>query len=92
MRGCFEEWKTVLKSNGYCVLVIGDNCSREERDNLPRDIANIAVVEVGGYAVVNEYVDLIPNNRRVRRGITGSKSETILVLRNIERRGKPSTH
>lgn len=88
MRKCLRRWKRVLAVNGHCVLVIGDTCSREDRGNLPDLLAAIAT-DVG-YVLVSRYVDAIPNERRVRRGIIGSSSETILVLRNSELRPAPS--
>ena len=81
MRRCFTKWKTVLKPSGCCVLVLGDACSRVDRWNLPEAVVRIATKEVGGYSVVCEYTETIPNERRVRRGIIGSASETIVVLR-----------
>lgn len=86
MRKCFQAWRTLLRPGGYCVLIVGDNCSREGRKNLPQDVAHIATSEVGGYKLVTERTDAIPNNRRVRREFVGSTAETILVLRNISGR------
>jgi len=86
MRRCFTKWKTVLKPSHCCVLVIGDACSRVDRGNLPQVVARIATEEVGGYSRVCEYTETIPNERRVRRGIVGSASETIVVLRNLRTR------
>jgi hypothetical protein len=84
MERCFKRWRTALKHNGYCVLVIGDECSREDQENLPEQVAQIATDRYG-FTFVSEQVDQIPNERRVRRGLTGSTSETILVLRNTRR-------
>ena len=81
MDRCFRRWRTILKPNGYCVLVIGDACSREGRTDLPNLVAQIATAKAG-YSLVCRHTDAIPNERRVRRGIVGSASETILVLRN----------
>jgi hypothetical protein len=78
---CFARWRVILKRNAYCVLVIGDACSRVDRSNLPTDVARIATEE-HGFSLVSARTDEIPNERRVRRGIIGSTSETILVLRN----------
>jgi len=83
MRRCFTKWKEILRSRHCCVLVIGDACSRVRRPNLPQLISRIATEEVGGYAPVCEHTETIPNERRVRRGIIGSASETIVVLRNL---------
>jgi hypothetical protein len=82
MEKCFRQWTTVLKRGGHCVLVVGNECSREGRDNLPNEVAELAVTKIGSYSLVSKHSELIPNDRRVRRGITGSTSETILVLRN----------
>lgn len=82
MRRCFTTWKTVLKPYHCCVLVIGDACSRVGKGDLPQVVSRIATEEIGGYSQVLEHTETIPNERRVRRGITGSASETIVVLRN----------
>lgn len=81
MERCFKRWRNVLKPGGYCVLVIGNECSREDRRDLPRDVIQLATTTVGGYSVLSQHTEAIPNDRRVRRGISGSTSETILVLR-----------
>lgn len=81
MRRCFVRWRKLLVTNGYCVLVMGDSCSREGHSDLPTVVSDIATKEAG-YVLVSQYTDTIPNERRVRRGITGSTSETIIVLRN----------
>lgn len=85
MRRCFTRWKTVLKPNRCCVLVIGDAFSQVAKANLPDVVARIATDEVGGYLRVCEHTEVIPNERRVRRGIMGSASETIVVLRNASK-------
>lgn len=84
MRRCLRCWSRLLAVNGHCVLVIGDTCSREDRTNLPNVVA--AIAKKAGYVLVSQHADAIPNERRVRRGISGSSSETILVLRNSKLR------
>ena len=81
MDRCFRRWSTLLRPAGYCVLLMGDTCSREGRSNLPSLVADIAT-ERAGYALESQHTDIIPNERRVRRGLVGSSSETILVLRS----------
>jgi hypothetical protein len=88
MRRCFIKWKAILKPSHYCVLIIGDACSRANRRNLPQVVSRIATEDVGGYSLVCDYTEKIPNERRVRRGIIGSSSETIVVLRNMVARTK----
>jgi hypothetical protein len=55
---------------------------------LPERISAIATQKVGGYVHIHDHTEAIPNERRVRRGLTGSTSETILVLRNKKPKGK----
>ncbi len=88
MRQCFIKWKTILRPQKYCVLVIGDASRQVEDGNLPEIISRIATHEVGGYSHVHDYTETIPNERRVRRGLTGSTSETIVILRNNASRAK----
>ena len=84
MEKCFRRWRMLLSPGGYCVLVIGDKCRRSRRTELPSTVANIAAM-TAGFSVVSSYEDTIPNKRRVRRGLSGSSSEIILVLRNSRR-------
>jgi hypothetical protein len=83
MERCFVLWKKVLKPDGICVLVVGNEASRTGRDDLPGMISRLAAKDVGGYVHVCSHTEVIPNERRVRRGITGSISETVLVLRRL---------
>ena len=82
MQQCFQKWKSVLKPQKYCILVVGDGSSEVRHANLPELISRIATNEVGGYTHIYDHTEAIPNERRVRRGLTGSTSETIVVLRN----------
>lgn len=88
MRQCFIQWKTILKPQKYCILVIGDTSRGVEHGNLPEIISRIATDEVGGYSHIHDHTEAIPNERRVRRGLTGSTSETIVILRNNAARAK----
>ena len=80
-RACLRNWKSILIPNGLCVLVVGDTYSRQYNMQLPDVIIQIAIQETGGYSVVHKYSEPIPNDRRVRRGCSGSLRETVLVLR-----------
>ena len=90
IRDCFLTWRTVLKPQRYCILVVGDGSSEVEKANLPEIISHIATHEVGGYVHIYDYTEAIPNERRVRRGLTGSTSETIVVLRSDAPRARSS--
>jgi hypothetical protein len=85
MDRCFKSWRSTLKCKGTCILVVGDVCSREGYSNLPMNVAKLAT-ENYGFTLVSSATDQIPNERRVRRGITGNTSETIIVLRNNSQR------
>jgi hypothetical protein len=82
MRKCFTKWQVVLKPKQYCILIVGDGSSELKDGNLPERISSIATKEIGSYTQIHGYTEAIPNERRVRRGLTGSTSETILILRN----------
>lgn len=81
MRDCFHLWKDVLRPGGRCVLILGDSHSHLYRAALPEVIKHIATAEVGGYAIDCQYTENIPDARRVRRGLSGNRLETILVLK-----------
>lgn len=81
MERCFVTWRDVLKPKAYCVLVLGNECSREGQSDIPGIVNDIATQQNGGYSLVTQYSETIPNDRRVRRGLNGSSSETVLVLR-----------
>lgn len=80
-KDCLKLWHKVLLPNGLCVLVLGDINSRTYNLSLPDAVAKIATKEIGGYSVISKHKDIIPNDRRVRRGCYGTLKETILVLR-----------
>jgi hypothetical protein len=88
MEKCLRKWHTVLKPDRYCILILGDASSELKDGNLPERISSIATREVGGFLHVHDHTEAIPNERRVRRGLTGSTSETILILRKEHSRGK----
>lgn len=81
IKKCFVTWHQVLKSNGYCVLVLDDSYSRKYGMPLTDALIQIATVEVGGYKYINSVKNPIPGNRRVRRHHKGSKSEIIIILK-----------
>jgi hypothetical protein len=83
MGQCFKKWKSILKPDRYCILVVGDGSSELKDANLPTLISRIAQEE--GFFHVLDHTEAIPNERRVRRGLTGSTSETIVILRNATR-------
>jgi DNA modification methylase len=80
MAQSFRKWRTILKPGAFCILVVGDGSSELQAANLPQLISKIGTEQ--GYLHVLDHTEAIPNERRVRRGLTGSTSETIVILRN----------
>ncbi len=84
MRQCLKEMVRVLKSESYCVLVLGD----VERDGKTRRtaeiIADLAVSATGHQFIVEQiYNDHIPDDRRSRRKTQTTKFDRILVMRKV---------
>ena len=79
---CLAEMERVLKTGGYCVLVLGD----VERDGKTHRTAEIladralAVTE-GRLVVETIYDDCVPDERRSRRRTATTRLERILVMR-----------
>lgn len=86
MKECLKEMGRVLRTGGYCVLVLGD----VERNGLRKHTANI-VSELAGEATNGHLVtklihsDMIPDIRRSRRGTRTTKYERILVMQKCDK-------
>lgn len=80
IRDCFKSWNTIIKPGGKCMLFLGDNFSRKMQLSLPELLEKILIDEIGNFKLIFKHESLIPNNRRVRRGHQGNKSETLLVF------------
>jgi len=81
MRVCLQEIHRVLKSQSYCVLVLGD----VDRDGKIRRTAEILAelaldATYSGFVVETIYDDRIPDERRSRRKTKTTKFERILVM------------
>jgi len=66
MRQCFKRWKTVLKPQKDCVLVMGCGSSEVRRSNLPEIVSRIATDEIGGYAHIYDHAPLWGSSRSSR--------------------------
>ena len=82
MYSCLRNWKRVLKPKGICILVLGNTLSKVYGASLPEAVEYIATREIGGYKKLFSHTETIPDDRRVRRGYSGCKGETVLVLQN----------
>lgn len=81
MSVCLKEMNRVLKTNGYCILVLGD----VERDGKTRRTAEIlaemaAEVTQGQLSIEAIYDDRIPDERRSRRETKTTRFERILIM------------
>lgn len=83
MYSCFETWCDVLQPGGECVLVVGDSHNGKCNLTLPNLLTKMACEQVKGYSLVDSYAEMIPDERRARRGYQGSQSETVLILKRI---------
>lgn len=86
MSDCIAEMYRVLKSGGYCVLVLGD----VERDGKTHRTAEILAevakkITNNGFSVETIYDDVIPDERRSRRQTKTTKFERILVLQKTQK-------
>lgn len=82
MAVCLAEMERVLKNGGHCVLVLGD----VERDGKTQRTAEVladlaAQSGKASFSVETIYEDVIPDERRSRRGTRTTKFERILVMK-----------
>jgi len=84
MRVCLQEVYRVLKSEGYCVLVLGDVDRNGKIRRTAEILADLAMDATnGGFEVETIYDDRIPDDRRSRRKTKTTKFERILVMRKM---------
>lgn len=78
---CLKEIYRVLRSDGYCVLVLGDVDRDGKLQNTAGILADLAAkITNGNLATETIYDDRIPDERRSRRLTKTTKFERILVL------------
>jgi len=84
MRVCLQEVYRVLKSEGYCVLVLGDVDRNGKIRRTAEILADLAMDATnGGFEVETIYDDRIPDDRRSRRKTKTTKFERILVMQKV---------
>jgi hypothetical protein len=82
MTECLKEMDRVLKSGGYCVLVLGDVERDGKYQHTAEILSDLARESTEGRLVTETiYDDLIPDERRTRRRTKTTKFERILVMR-----------
>ncbi|NCO66006.1 MAG: hypothetical protein AUK32_04425 [Candidatus Aquicultor secundus] len=79
---CLKEMNRVLKTDGYCALVLGDFERNGKTKRTAEILADLALEETNNQFVVETiYDDRIPDERRSRRETKTTKFERILVMR-----------
>ena len=82
MAVCLAEMERVLKVGGSCVLVLGDVERNGKTHRTAEGLADLATVSGRKRMVVDTiYSDVIPDERRSRRGTQTTKFERILVMK-----------
>ncbi len=82
MRLCLKEMHRVLRSGGYCVLILGDVTRDGKTRKTSEMMADLALDETkGGLKPLAIYDDTIPDERRARRRTRTTLHERILVMR-----------
>jgi len=84
MRKCLRIFKQALRSNGACVLILGEVHGQRYTVNTAQLAMELATKEVGGYNCEEMVSDVIPDIRRTRREGARVKREWIVVLRKRE--------
>lgn len=81
MKICLKEIHRVLKSYGYCALVLGDVDRGGEVRRTAEILADLALESTdNGFTVETIYDDYIPDDRRSRRNTKTTKFERILIM------------
>jgi DNA modification methylase len=82
MTVCLAEMERVIKSDGYCVLVLGD-VDRDGKTHRTAEVLAELATESGEkrFSIETIYSDVIPDERRSRRGTRTTKFERILVMK-----------
>lgn len=79
---CLKEMGRVLKSTGYCILVLGDVEQDGKTRRTAEILAEMAVdVTQNQFVIDTIYDDRIPDERRSRRRTQTTEFERILVMR-----------
>lgn len=72
-----EDLKCKLKSKGKLILVLGNKNKKEKIVNIVENI----IENVKGFSLIYKLEDKIPDIRRTRKNMKGTKKETILVYK-----------
>jgi ubiquinone/menaquinone biosynthesis C-methylase UbiE len=82
MTVCLREMDRVLKSGGYCILVLGDVERNGEKRHTAEILGELTVEITNNRFIIDTiYDDRIPDERRSRRKTKTTKFERILVMR-----------
>ncbi|MGD2085419.1 MAG: DNA methyltransferase [Candidatus Aminicenantes bacterium] len=85
MERCLRNIKHALRSQGRCILVIGEVKRSKKSINTAQLIIDLAVNKIGGFKCEDIIEDTIPDIRRARKNGACTKQEWIVVLRKGEK-------
>lgn len=85
MEQCLRNIKYALRSEGRCILVIGEVKRSKRSINTAQLIIDLAINKIGGFKCEDIIEDTIPDIRRVRKNGACTKQEWIVVLRKGEK-------
>lgn len=79
MSQCFKKWYKAQPNGGQCIIVLGDIKTNYEGNN--HSMPDIIIEKAKTYyKLVDSYVDPIPEARKVVKGKTRVKQESVLVF------------
>ncbi len=81
MKSTLENIKPALRQNAPCIFILGDVQKGKRTISTSKLLMDVAINEMDGFHCESMSEDLIPIERRVRRGCSCTKAETFIVLR-----------
>jgi hypothetical protein len=76
--------RTHVQSHGKAVLVVGEVRRSRERLRTDQIVRSVFEDSVGGWRLIDEFADKVPDVRRSRRSYRGTKKEWIMVFRKTK--------
>jgi len=76
--------RTHLKRRGKAVLIVGEVRRSRRRLRTDRIVRSVFENTVGGWKLIDEITDAVPDIRRSRRSCRGTKKEWIMVFRKTK--------
>jgi hypothetical protein len=71
----------IIKPGGPCILILGDVKRATKKYDVPALITNLVSTNSLGLLLESQWIEKIPDSRRVRKNGQATEKETILVFR-----------